>query len=127
MQGKCIYNAGIASKLNGDFTMRYVVWLVRLLVFVLVLMFALNNTGEVDVRFFGDFYARGVPLIVVMLVVFVLGAVFGLLLTLSSVMRRNREIKRLKRELTRLEDDIRYPASKTGPEAPETVAPLAPL
>ena len=107
--------------------MRYVVWLVRLLVFVLVLMFALNNTGPVDVRFFGNYYLTGVPLIVVMLVVFVLGAVFGLLLAMGSVMRRNREVKRLKREITRLEDEIRYPANTAHPETPETVAPLAPL
>ena len=107
--------------------MRYVVWLVRLLVFVLVLMFALNNTGAVEVRFFGDYYLADVPLIVVMLIVFVLGAVFGLLLALGSVMRRNREVKRLKREVTRLEDEIRYPAGAVRPDAPETVAPLAPL
>ena len=29
--------------------MGYVVWVLRLLVFVLVLLFALNNTGPVDV------------------------------------------------------------------------------
>lgn len=107
--------------------MRYVVWLVRLLVFVLVLMFALNNTGVVDVRFFGDYSLAGVPLIVVMLIVFVLGAVFGLLLALGSVMRRNRDVKRFKREIARLEDEIRYPPDTARPDTPETVAPLAPL
>lgn len=107
--------------------MRYVVWLLRLLIFVLVLVFALNNTALVDVHFYDKYMVTGIPLIVVMLSVFVLGAVFGLLLAAGAVMRRGREVKRLKREVARLEDEIRYPADASRPESPETVAALAPL
>src|SRR5690606_11220373 len=67
------------SRIIGEFVMRYLVWILRLVVFVVVLMFALKNTGPVDVRFFADHVVAGVPLIVVMLVVFVLGAIFGFL------------------------------------------------
>ena len=64
--------------------MRYLVWALRLLVFVAVLMFALKNTNPVEVRFYADYVVQDVPLIVVMLVVFVLGALFGLLLTVPA-------------------------------------------
>lgn len=73
--------------------MRYLVWVLRLIVFVLVLLFALKNTGPVDVNFFADQVVTGVPLIVVMLVVFILGIIFGVLLAFPSVMRRRRETR----------------------------------
>ncbi len=109
--------------------MRYLVWILRLVVFVVVLLFALKNTGPVDVRFFADHVVTDVPLIVVMLTVFVLGALFGLLITAPVVMRRRREAARLRRELARLEEKYRQqPAAHQEPAvAPETVAPLAPL
>ena len=53
-------------------------------------MFALKNTNPVEVRFYADYVVQDVPLIVVMLVVFVLGALFGLLLTVPAAMRRRR-------------------------------------
>ncbi|MGE4338427.1 MAG: lipopolysaccharide assembly LapA domain-containing protein [Pigmentiphaga sp.] len=81
--------------------MRYVVWALRLLVFVVVLMFALKNTGPVTVNFFGDYQAE-VGLIVVMLATFVIGAFLGLLMTLPAGVRRRREVARQRRELERL-------------------------
>lgn len=108
--------------------MRYLVWILRLVVFVVVLLFALKNTGPVDVSFFADYVVTDVPLIVVMLAVFVLGAVFGLLITAPVVIRRRREAARLRRELARLEEKTRQPVAPQEPAvAPETVAPLAPL
>lgn len=108
--------------------MRYLVWILRLIVFVVVLLFALKNTGPVDVNFFADHVISGVPLIVVMLVVFVLGALFGLLITAPAMVRRRREAIRLRRELNRLEEKHRQPAApQEAAVAPETVAPLAPL
>lgn len=81
--------------------MRYLIWALRLLVFVLVLMFALKNTESVTVRFFGDYQAQ-IGLIVVMLVTFVVGALLGLLLTIPAGVRRRREVVRQRRELERL-------------------------
>ncbi|HUH59059.1 MAG TPA: LapA family protein [Candidimonas sp.] len=112
--------------------MRYLVWILRLIVFVVVLMFALKNTGPVDINFFADHIITGVPLIVVMLTVFVLGAIFGLLIAAPSIMRRRREASRLRRDVARLEGQLKHPAApgiSTPGEAlaPETVAPLAPL
>ncbi len=107
--------------------MRYLVWILRLLVFIVVLMFALKNTGPVDVNFFADHVITGVPLIVVMLAVFVLGVVLGLLIAAPSIMRRRREANKLRRDLARLEDQLRHPNVPGEALAPETVAPLAPL
>ncbi|MCC2595251.1 LapA family protein [Pusillimonas sp. MFBS29] len=106
--------------------MRYLVWILRLVVFVVVLMFALKNTGPVDIRFFAEHVITGVPLIVVMLVVFVLGAIFGLLLAAPAIMRKRREAARLRRDLAKLESKSAQ-TSVPPTSAPETVAPLAPL
>ncbi|KDD16222.1 lipopolysaccharide assembly protein LapA domain-containing protein [Bordetella bronchiseptica] len=104
--------------------MRYLVWALRLLVFVAVLMFALKNTNPVAVTFYADYVVHDVPLIVVMLVVFVVGALFGLLLTIPAAMRRRREALRLRREVERLQ----AAASGTPPVVtPEAVAPMSPL
>ncbi|HZH57211.1 lipopolysaccharide assembly protein LapA domain-containing protein [Yanghanlia caeni] len=108
--------------------MRYLVWILRLIIFVVVLLFALKNTQPVDVSFFADHVIAGVPLIVVMLATFVLGALLGLLITAPAVMRRRREAAKLRRELARLEEKHRRPPAAQEPaSAPETVAPLAPL
>lgn len=108
--------------------MRYLVWILRLLVFVVILMFALKNTGPVDVGFFGSHVITGVPLIVVMLIMLVAGTVLGWLITLPSLLKHRREIARLKRDKVRLEDKLgRTVSPPTEPAAPATVAPLAPL
>lgn len=108
--------------------MRYLVWILRLLVFVVILMFALKNTGPVDVSFFGDYVITGVPLIVVMLIMLVLGTVLGWFITLPSLLKHRREIARLKREKTQLEDKLERAVTPAAQHAaPATVAPLAPL
>ncbi len=108
--------------------MRYFVWALRLIVFVVVLMFALKNTGPVDVNFYADYVLHGVPLIVVMLVVFVLGTLFGLLLTVPAAMRRRREAVRLRRELDRVESLLSSPKNNAVDTLPpEAVAPMSPL
>ena len=105
--------------------MRYVVWALRLLVFVAVLLFALKNTQPVVVNFFADHVVQDVPLIVVMLVVFVLGTVFGLLLTVPASLRRRREVARLRREVERLQAEVGGIADTPLPA--ETIAPMSPM
>lgn len=110
--------------------MRYLVWALRLLVFIAVLMFALKNTDPVRVNFYADYSLQGVPLIVVMLAAFVVGTLFGLLLTVPAAMRRRREAMRLRREVERLQA-LQAAANGTQPAAstvaPEAVAPMSPL
>lgn len=111
--------------------MRYLVWALRLLVFLAVLMFALKNTEPVTVRFYAEHLVTQVPLIVVMLACFVLGAVLGLLLTVPAGLRRRREIARLRREIEKVRTESDSAQSKTAGQAhnpnPDDVAPLAPL
>lgn len=105
--------------------MRYLVWALRLIVFVVVLMFALKNTAPVAVAFFGDYAIPSVPLIVVMLTTFVLGALFGLLLTVPASIRRRREAAKLRRELDRIQAAVNPEPS--GQLAPDAIVPLSPL
>lgn len=110
--------------------MGYVVWVLRLLVFVLVLLFALNNTGPVDVTFYADYVLKQVPLIVVMLATFIIGAIFALLLIVPSALRRRRELSRLRRDMEKMRQQAEQAlgdAHKPAPPAPEVVAPLAPM
>jgi len=105
--------------------MRYVHWVIRLAVFVVILMFALKNTGLVDVRFFADHVVTNVPLIVVMLVMFILGALLGWLITLPSVMKYRRDANRLRRDKTELQAKVDH-LTKTGKNTTATgVSPLA--
>jgi uncharacterized integral membrane protein len=105
--------------------MRYLIWILRLVIFVAVLLFALKNTDPVAVKFYGAYVVNNVPLIVVMLVTFVVGALFGLLLTVPAAMRRRREALRLRRELDRVQAaSIRQPADDIPPEL---IAPTLPL
>jgi putative membrane protein len=106
--------------------MRYFVWALRLLIFVVVLMFALKNTEPVKVNFYANYAVQDVPLIVVMLVVFLMGAVFGLLLTVPAAMRRRREATRLRKELDRLQAVANAGGTPTNVPA-EPIAPILAL
>ena len=105
--------------------MRYIVWALRLIVFLAVLLFALKNTDPVGVTFSGDWAIQGVPLIVVMLSTFILGAVFGLLLTVPASLRRRREVARLRKELERIQAAVNPDAGAQTP--PELLMPMSPL
>ena len=76
--------------------MRYLLWTVRFIVFVLVLSFAVKNGDSVTVRYYlgAEWQA---PLIFVLLVTFCAGAAFGVLACLGQLFRQRREIARLKR------------------------------
>lgn len=102
--------------------MRYLFWILRLLIFIIVLLFAMKNTDLVDVGLFAGRVIHQVPLIVVMLVAFALGAIFGLLFAATSVWRRGREISHLKRQLNNTEQKIKQQTTETI--ITEPVAPL---
>jgi len=72
-------------------------WLLRALLFIAVLTFALMNTDPVAVRFLpGKPWA--VPMIVALLLFFALGAAFGVLACLPRLFRLRREVQKLKRD-----------------------------
>ena len=105
--------------------MRYIVWALRLIIFLAVLLFALKNTDPVGVTFYGDWAIQGVPLIVVMLSTFILGAAFGLLLTVPASLRRRREVARLRKELERIQAAVNPDVGAQTPA--ELLMPMSPL
>lgn len=78
--------------------MRYVAWIFKLALFLLVLSFAVKNTEMVTVRYYLG-YEWQAPLVLVLLVFFCLGAAVGVMAGLGGLLRRQREIAALKREL----------------------------
>ena len=81
--------------------MRVLAWILRIILFLALFLFALKNTDTVSLRLYFDQVWQA-PLILVLLVFFVAGAVVGVLATLATVFRQRREIGRLKRELRSL-------------------------
>jgi uncharacterized integral membrane protein len=89
--------------------MRIVTWTIRLFVFVLLVAFAAKNTDPVTLRFYFDL-ALQTPLILALFGAFALGALFGVLSLLGTVLRQRREVSSLRRRAS----------------APEPVPPPAP-
>ena len=78
--------------------MRIVRWTIRALVFLLLVAFAAKNTELVTLRFFFDL-ALQTPLVLALFAFFALGALFGILALLGTVMRQRREISVLKKPM----------------------------
>ncbi|PXW26633.1 lipopolysaccharide assembly protein LapA domain-containing protein [Paraburkholderia caballeronis] len=96
--------------------MRLIAWVIRVLVFVLLLVLALANTQTATLNFLAG-YAWQAPLILIGLAFFIVGLLAGLLSALPAVFRMRMENGRLKREL------------RTAREAPAPVVepPLPPV
>lgn len=92
--------------------MRYFGWAVKILIFAVVLGFALQNSQPVTVHYFLG-YLWEAPLVVLLLSAFMLGAFLGLLALLPTLFRLRRERSKLRRELDGMID-----ASTATPEPP---------
>ncbi|MFM0736669.1 LapA family protein [Paraburkholderia xenovorans] len=78
--------------------MKFIVWLIRVLVFVLLLVLALSNTQPATLNFLAG-YAWSAPLILIGLAFFVVGLLAGLVSSVPAMVRLRMENGRLKREL----------------------------
>jgi uncharacterized integral membrane protein len=87
--------------------LKYLSWLLGLLLFLLALGFAIKNTGLVTVAWYLG-YAWHAPLMLVLLAAFVAGVASGIVAGLSYIVRQRREILGLKREL-RLKSQVSRP------------------
>ena len=76
--------------------MQPIIWIVRFLVVVILVWFAVKNAHEVELHGFLDQQFKA-PLVFVLLVVFVTGVVIGLLAWIPTVVRQRREIGRLRK------------------------------
>ena len=78
--------------------MRYVLWLLRIILFLMLLGFAVKNSDPVTVSYYFGAEWRA-PLVFVLLISLCAGAVLGILAALGQLFRQRREIAELKREL----------------------------
>jgi putative membrane protein len=78
--------------------MRYLLWLLRIVLFLLLLGFAVKNSDPVTVSYYFGAQWRA-PLVFVLLLTLCAGVVLGILAGLGQVFRQRREIAELKREL----------------------------
>ncbi|GAA5181367.1 hypothetical protein GCM10025771_28160 [Niveibacterium umoris] len=79
--------------------MRLLLWLLRGLVFFILLGFALKNDAIVTLRFFFDTAWR-LPLIAVILFVFVGGVALGVTAAVVTLQSQRREIRRLRENVS---------------------------
>jgi lipopolysaccharide assembly protein A len=94
--------------------MKFIAWLIRILVFVVLLLLALANTQLATLNFYlGRVWTA--PLILIVLAFFVAGLVVGWLSATPSLFRHKLENGRLKRELK---------SARVTPAAPEQQPPL---
>ncbi len=78
--------------------MRYVLWLLRIALFLLLLGFAVKNSDPVTVYYYFGAEWRA-PLVFVLLICLSAGAALGILAALGQLFRQRREIADLKRAL----------------------------
>ncbi len=78
--------------------MRYLIWSLRVLLFLLLLGFALKNDQPVVLRYFFG-YEWQTSLVVLLLCFFTVGVVIGLLAMLGMLFRQRRELAAARREL----------------------------
>ncbi len=106
--------------------MKVIAWILKLLVFVILLGFALGNTEPVRLGFFGnDRLALTAPLVVFLLLFFGLGLLLGLATLLPRLYRQRREVARHRRDVDRLQRE-RDPEQRKAAEVEAVAAQLPP-
>lgn len=81
--------------------MQPLVWVVRFLIVIVLIWFAVKNAQTVTLNGFPG-QTLDAPLVFVLLVVFVAGVVIGLLAWIPTVVRQRREIGKLKRSAAQM-------------------------
>ena len=76
--------------------MQALIWIVRFLIVVILVWFAVKNAQLIDIHGLPDQKWQA-PLVFVLLVVFVGGVVIGLLAWIPTVVRQRRELGRLRK------------------------------
>ena len=77
--------------------MSVLIWILRLLLFLFVLLFALRNTETVTLNFFFG-HSWDAPLVLWLLAVFITGVLLGILAMVGPLFRARRALTRLRRE-----------------------------
>lgn len=96
--------------------MQVLAWILRLLILLVLVWFAVRNAQEVELRGFPE-QSWKAPLVFVLLLTFVGGVVIGVLAWLPTVVRQRREIARMKGAAA-------VPGLPASPPVPERVTAL---
>jgi len=78
--------------------MKYLIWLLRAFLFLILLGFAVKNDEPVVLRYYFG-YEWHASLVLVLLVFFTLGAALGMLAVLGNLLRQRKELAVLQNEL----------------------------
>lgn len=78
--------------------MRYFDWALRIVLFIVLLGFAVKNDQPVTLRYFFGYEWQS-SLVVALLLFFAAGTIVGVLAMFSNVLQQRREIARLKRDI----------------------------
>ncbi len=78
--------------------MKFLVWLLRILLFFVLLGFAVKNSGIITLHFFFG-SSWHFPLVAVLLLFFAAGALAGVTAALGTYLMQRRELTRLRRQL----------------------------
>lgn len=78
--------------------MRYLSWLFRAVLFIVLLGFAVKNDQPITLHYFFG-YEWSASLVIVLLIFFAVGAAIGVAAMFSTVLQQRREITRLKRDI----------------------------
>ena len=78
--------------------MRIFNWLLRVILFIALLGFAIKNDQPITLRYFFGYEWQS-SLVVVLLLFFAAGAIAGVLAIFINVLQQRREIARLKRDI----------------------------
>ena len=77
--------------------MRAIAWLIRIVVFVVFLAFAIENTEPVVINLFLGYYLEA-PLVLFLLGTLLIGVLLGMFMLVPNLLRKRRELARLRRE-----------------------------
>jgi lipopolysaccharide assembly protein A len=78
--------------------MRFLIWILRLVLFIALLGFAIKNDQQVKLSYFFGYEWQS-SLVIVLLIFFAAGAAAGVLSMIPNVLKQRREIARLKRDI----------------------------
>lgn len=78
--------------------MRYLNWALRLVLFIVLLGFAVKNDQPITLRYFFGYEWQS-SLVIILLIFFAAGTVVGVFAMLANVLQQRREIAHLKRDI----------------------------
>lgn len=85
--------------------MKIISRIITVLLFLVFFAFALNNTEIVTLHFFSGYEFPG-PLVLMLLIFFVAGIVFGVFAMLPTVFRQRRDLAKHKKSLALMEQEV---------------------